>query len=90
MALYAVRMDVDLPADLPGREELLAREKAYSQDLQRTGTWVHLWRVAGQYSNLSVFEVTDNDALHEVLWGLPLFPYMTVEVLPLAQHPSTI
>jgi len=90
VALYAVRMDVDLPADLPGREELLARERAYSQDLQRSGTWLHLWRVAGQYSNLSVFEVTDNDALHEMLWGLPLFPYMTIEVLPLAQHPSAI
>jgi len=90
VALYAVRMDVDLPADLPGREELLDREKAYSQDLQRSGTWLHLWRIAGQYSNLSVFEVTDNDALHEVLWDLPLFPYMTIEVLPLAEHPSAI
>jgi len=83
-------MDVDLPADLPGREELLDREKAYSQDLQRSGTWLHLWRIAGQYSNLSVFEVADNDALHEALWRLPLFPYMTIEVLPLAQHPSAI
>ena len=90
MALYAVRMDVDLPADQPGQEELLAREKAYSQDLQRSGTWLHLWRIAGQYSNLSVFEVADNDALHEVLWRLPLFPYMSIEVLPLAQHPSAL
>ena len=31
--LFAVRMDVDLPLDTPGREELLAREKAYSQEL---------------------------------------------------------
>lgn len=34
--------------------------------------------------------VADNDALHEVLWGLPRFPYMTIEMLLLAQHPSTI
>jgi len=90
VALYAVRMDVDLPVDLPDREDLLAREKAYSQELQRSGTWVHIWRIAGQYSNLSVFDVADNDALHEVLWGLPLFPHMSIEVLPLAQHPSAI
>jgi len=90
VALYAVRMDVKLPADLRGREELLAREKSYSQDLQRSGTWEHIWRIAGQYSNLSVFDVADNESLHETLWGLPLFPYMTLEVLPLAQHPSAL
>ena len=66
MALYAVRMDVDLPLDLPGRDELLAREKAYSQELQRDGQWVSIWRVVGAYSNLSVFDVADNEALHQV------------------------
>ena len=88
--LFAVRMDVDLPLDLPGREELLAREKAYSQELQRSGQWVHLWRITGHYSNLSVFDVADNDALHALLWGLPLFPFMRVEVTPLARHPSSL
>ncbi|MBB3043506.1 muconolactone D-isomerase [Nocardioides soli] len=83
-------MDVDLPADLPGREELLARELAYSQDLQRSGAWRHLWRIAGQYSNLSVFDVADNDALHDLLWNLPLFPFMRIDVTPLAHHPSSI
>lgn len=90
MPLYAVRMDVDLPADLPGREDLLAREKAYSQELQRSGEWRHIWRIAGQYSNLSIFEVDDNDALHDLLWNLPLFGFMTITVTPLAVHPSAI
>jgi len=88
--LFAVRMDVDLPLDLPGREDLLAREKAYSQDLQRTGKWPHIWRVVGAYSNLSVFDVTDNAELHQLLWNLPLFPYMTMTITPLAEHPSTV
>jgi muconolactone D-isomerase len=88
VALYAVRMDVDLPLDLEGRDDLLAREKAYSQDLQRSGQWVHIWRITGQYSNLSIFDVADNEALHDVLWGLPLFPYMTIDVTPLGRHPS--
>ncbi|MGW0822837.1 muconolactone Delta-isomerase family protein [Streptomyces sp. NPDC002845] len=26
----------------------------------------------------------------EVLWGLPLFPYMDITVTPLARHPSAI
>ena len=85
--LFAVRMDVDLPLDLPSRDELLAREKAYSQELQRDGTWVHLWRVVGAYSNLSIFDVADNEDLHQVLWNLPLFPYMTMTITPLSAHP---
>jgi muconolactone D-isomerase len=90
--LFAVRMDVNLPLDLDPvvRDETLAREKAYSQDLQRGGEWRDIWRVAGQYSNISVFDVKSNERLHEILWGLPLFPYMTIEVTPLAAHPSAI
>ena len=90
--LFAVRMDVDLPRDLDPtvRQETVGREKAYSQELQRSGEWRHIWRIVGQYSNVSVFDVASNERLHEILWGLPLFPYMTVEVTPLASHPSAI
>lgn len=90
--LYLVRMDVRLPADLDPVEadEIKAREKAYSQSLQRDGRWPHLWRVAGEYANYSVFDVSGHDELHEVLSSLPLFPYMDMEVIPLAQHPSAI
>ena len=88
--LFAVRMDVDLPLEMPGREELLAREKAYSQELQRAGQWLRIWRVVGAYSNLSVFDVADNEELHQMLWNLPLFPYMTMTITPLAEHPSAI
>jgi muconolactone D-isomerase len=89
---FAVRMDVDLPLDMDPdvRTELLAREKAYSQELQRRGAWPHIWRVVGQYANLSIFDVESNEALHEILWNLPLFPYMTIEVTPLAAHTSDI
>jgi muconolactone D-isomerase len=90
--LVAVRMSVHIPARVTPEEraDLLAREKAYSQDLQRSGKWPHLWRIAGQYANLSVFDVTDNDELNQILFGLPLFPYLHVEVIPLATHPSDI
>ncbi|MBJ8345820.1 muconolactone Delta-isomerase [Antrihabitans sp. YC2-6] len=92
MALFHVRMDVAIPHDLdPGiRAETLAREKEYSQNLQRQGKWVHIWRVVGRYSNISVFDVESPDELHEILWNLPLFAYMTIDILPLAGHPSAI
>ncbi len=90
--LYLVRMDVKMPHDLPAAQadEIKAREKAYSQALQRDGRWPHLWRVVGEYANYSVFDVASNDELHQLLSQLPLFPYMQIQVTPLAQHPSSI
>jgi len=90
--LFLVRMDVKLPADMPAAlaDEIKVREKAYSQDLQRQGKWPHIWRVVGEYANYSVFDAESNDALHAMLSGLPLFPYMAIHVTPLAQHPSSI
>ncbi|WP_307853634.1 muconolactone Delta-isomerase [Streptomyces tagetis] len=90
--LFAVRMDVDIPRDLDPevRQELVAREKAYCRELQESGEWVHIWRCVGQYANISVFDVADNEALHALLWRLPLFPYLRIEVTPLARHPSDL
>lgn len=90
--LFLVRMDVRIPHDLPLEQvnEIKAREKAYSQDLQRDGRWQAIWRVVGEYANYSVFDVASNDELHDLLQGLPLFPYMDINVTPLARHPSAI
>ena len=90
--LYLVRMDVKIPHDLPAdvAAEIKAREKAYSQQLQHDGRWPHIWRVVGEYANYSVFDVASKDELHELLQGLPLFPYMDIQVTPLARHPSAI
>jgi muconolactone D-isomerase len=90
--LYHVRMDVRPPhgIDPAEFERLKATEKARAQELQRSGAWVHLWRIAGQYSNISVFDVASHDALHELLSTLPLFPFMEVAVTPLARHPSAV
>ena len=90
--LFLVRMDVNIPRDLPVEEanEIKAREKAYSQDLQRDGRWKSIWRVVGEYANYSIFDVASNDELHQLLQGRPLFPLMKISVTPLAQHPSAI
>jgi muconolactone D-isomerase len=90
--LFAVRMDVTIPQNMDEqvKAELLAREKSYSQELQRTGEWQSIWRCVGQFANISIFDVAGNERLHEILWGLPLFPYMKMVVTPLAAHPSDI
>jgi muconolactone D-isomerase len=89
---FHVRMDVALPPDMDSRvrDELVAREKAYSQDLQHRGVWPHIWRIVGEYANYSIFDVQTSDELHQILSGLPLFPYMTIQVTALATHPSDV
>lgn len=90
--LFHVRMDVRLPHDMPQDRaaELKRVEKMRAEELQHAGTWRHLWRIAGQYSNFSVFDVADADELHTVLSTLPLFPFMEIAVTPLVRHPSSI
>lgn len=87
--LFHVRMDVAVPHGFDAAE-LVAAEKARALELQRSGVWVHLWRIVGKYSNVSVFDVASNDELHGILSALPLYPFMTIEVMPLAQHPSDL
>lgn len=90
--LFHVRMDVRLPPDMDAEAaaSLKAEEKAFAQDLQRSGKWRHLWRIVGEYANYSVFDVADNAELHDLLSSLPLFPYMQIAVTPLCRHPSSI
>ena len=90
--LFQVRMDVNIPRDLPVEQanEIKAVEKAYSQELQRQGKWRHIWRITGQYSNISIFDVESNEELHNLLQGLPLYPYMNIEVMALIRHLSSV
>jgi len=90
--LFHVRMDVNLPPAMPADQAtaLKTAEKAMAQGLQSSGKWRHLWRIAGQYANISVFDVASVDELHSTLSALPLFPYMRIDVMPLCRHPSSV
>lgn len=90
--LYHVRMDVLIPLNMEETKvaELKATEKMLSQELQEQGKWRHIWRLAGEYSNFSIFDVESHEELHEILMSLPLYPYMKVEVTPLLRHPSSV
>jgi muconolactone D-isomerase len=85
-------MNVNLPASMPPEEAatLKQTEKDLAQRLQREGKWRHLWRIAGQYANVSIFDVDSVDELHTLLTSLPLFPYMHIDVMPLCRHPSSV
>lgn len=86
--LFTAEMGVHLPPELA--DELEVREREYSPSIQRDGRWPHLWRVAGRYANVSIFDVASIEELHELLSGLPLFPYLDIRVTPLVRHPNSI
>jgi len=90
--LYMVEMTVHIPHTMPPEQaaKIKQEEKEYSQALQRAGQWRHLWRIVGEYANVSIFDVPSHDELHALLSALPLFPYMQIKVTPLSNHPSSI
>ncbi|OGB01854.1 MAG: muconolactone delta-isomerase [Burkholderiales bacterium RIFCSPLOWO2_12_FULL_64_99] len=90
--LFKVEMVVRLPVDMPvaQADALKKTERELAQTLQRSGKWRHLWRIAGQYANVSIFDVDSVDELHQLLTSLPLFPYMDIDVTALCRHPSSI
>jgi muconolactone D-isomerase len=63
-------------------------ERDEAQRLQRTGEWLHLWRVVGRY--VSVLDVDGHARLHEILSDLPLARYLDIRFIPLTIHPSAI
>jgi muconolactone D-isomerase len=90
--LFHVAISVRVPHDLdPARiKDLEEKEHARAVDLQRSGKWLHLWRVVGQWANVSVFDVESGAELHEILESLPLRPFMELTVTPLCRHPGAI
>ncbi len=90
--LYCVMIDVNLPADMDpaALAKLRETERLRAIELQESGKFVHLWRVAGRMANVSIFDCENNDELHELLTSLPMFPYFSLKIMPLAKHPSSI
>ena len=90
--LFHVNMTVRVPHDMPTEmiEQLTDREHKRASDLQRQGKWRHLWRIVGTWANVSIFDVESPTELHELLSSLPLFPFMTIEVVALCRHPGSL
>lgn len=89
---YLVEITICLPQTLQAadREDLLARELRRGVELRSTGAIQHIWRVPGALRNVGIWTAADASQLHDDLASLPLFPYMTVSVTPLARHPVEV
>ena len=90
--LFQVAMTIRIPhnSDQAKIKQLSVQETEMARKLQHDGRWRHIWRVAGKWANISIFDVADAAELHEILTSLPLFSYMDVVVTPLCTHPASL
>jgi muconolactone D-isomerase len=90
--LFHVSIDLRIPLDSDPEKVkgLQAQEHERAKELQLQGKWLHLWRVAGKYANISIFNVESPAELHDVLSSLPLYPLMEIDVIALCHHPGSL
>ena len=67
-------------------EKLVKAEFDRGSELARAGMVRAVWRVPGRLANRAIWSAPDATALHEALISLPMWPYMDVQVTPLARH----
>ena len=86
---FLVRTRLQRPASATDEDvaAMMAAEKARAGELMAAGTLKKLWRVPGEWGAWVLYEAPDATAFHAAITSLPLFPWMTVEVHPLARHP---
>lgn len=86
---FLVEISVDIPTDLADTQvqKLIAAERSRGSELRNSGVIERIWRIPGTRNNVGVWRATNATELHSLLSSLPLFPYMTIIVRPLAQHP---
>jgi muconolactone D-isomerase len=90
--LFQVITTVRIPqnADPEEIKAIGEREHVRAAELQRAGKWVHLWRIVGKFSTVSIFKVDGPAELHAILESLPFHPFMETEVTALCRHPGAL
>ena len=87
---FLVQIEVEWPAhgDPDEFARLTSAERARASQLAAEGRIRRMWRIPGRRANWGLWEAPDATALHDALASLPLYPWLSIEVHPLAAHPS--
>lgn len=84
--------DIAIPSDVPVdiADALRKKERAHGRELWKAGVMKRIWRIPGKWGAIVLYRTESTTALHAMLESLPLYPYMKIDVQPLAQHPFEI
>lgn len=87
---FLVRFEAAAPADMSTeeRERLRGLERERAAELRATGVLKRLWRVPGTRAVVGLWQAEDATELHDALASLPMFPWFSATVEPLATHPQ--
>lgn len=70
-------------------EEMYANEGRHSHRLGEQGKLLRLWKLPGTGRGLALWQVRDDEEMRDIVASLPLAPWLTVDTVPLSQHPNT-
>jgi muconolactone D-isomerase len=87
---FLVQIEVRWPADGDAADlaRLTAAERSRATELGAAGIIRRMWRIPGRRANVGIWQAEDATALHAAIGSLPFFPYLDIEIVPLAAHPS--
>ena len=87
---FLVHIEIEWPPDADPDEfaRVTAAERERARELTAEGTIRRLWRVPGRRANWGLWEASDATALRAALTTLAMYPWHSIEVEPLAAHPS--
>ena len=87
---FLVHIEIRWPpdGDESERKRLVEAEAVRARELVAQGILKRLWRVPGRRANYGLWSADDATALHAAISSLPYFPWLDVDVIPLAEHPS--
>lgn len=86
---FLINISFQWDADVPEeeRQRLRIEERAHAAKLAEKGHLLRMWRVPGRRENWGLWRAKDATEMHEILTTLPIWPWMNVNVMPLADHP---
>ena len=87
---FLLRIKVTFPPDGDPEEKArrIAAEGMRARELAAEGIIKRVWRIPGQWANYGIWEAPDATTIHDAVTSLPMWPYLEVEVTPLAAHPN--
>lgn len=85
---FLVEIQLTFPPQMAAEERtrLMESEMRRGRELKEAGTIVRMWRIPGRTANVGIWEAPDPTALHDAIASLPMFPYLSADVTPLAVH----
>ena len=84
--LVKVTQDIAPDTDPELMSAVKAKEFERATELVEAGVLTRVWRIPGRRGLYCLYEASDADELHAAISSLPLFPWLDVEVTPLASH----